>query len=194
MKYCDSCNGAYAEDFTFCPLDGQALRSATECANQHGISAPVGFVGQSNLRIRRWVPVVVAVVIATVAVWVFTSSRAVQPNALVDQRPPVTDGTKIKTKQIVRPPSVSFRRPVRTKGVEKPDESLDRADGLAQQVRVQQLVASGYRYLQQRDYGSARDAFEGALEIDPHSIPAQKGLNAAKTGESVEGVAQVFRR
>jgi hypothetical protein len=193
MKHCDSYNTTYSEDFRFCPVDGKELRPTGECVNQHYISASNGYAIRSNLHIRKWIAAVFAVAIAVGALWAFKASRVAQPSSQTDLQATATEETKTKAKPIVKPGSVSSRRVTSARGALKPDESLDTAGDLAQQAHVQQLVATGYRNLQQRDYESARDAFEEALEIDPHSIPARKGLNATKTAESVEGVAGVFR-
>ena len=203
MKHCDSCNASYSDEFRFCPADGMALRSAAECENQRRVSVSAGYVGRSTVHLRKWLFAVFAIAIAVGVLLVFTSLRAVQSPDQADPQPVVVDKSETRTKPIVKQRSVSPRRatharaaaePDESRDAAEPDQSRDAADDLVQQARAQQLVATGYRYLQQRDYESARDAFEEALEIDPHSIAAQKGLNAAQTAESVEGVVGVFRR
>jgi len=61
-----------------------------------------------------------------------------------------------------------------------------------ERAQAQILVATGYRRMQQRDFEAARDAFEEALSIDPENSAARDGLHAAKTAETVEGVARVL--
>jgi hypothetical protein len=194
MNYCDRCEKSYSEDFRFCPADGTTLRSAVECEKQHCIAVSAGHDGRSNVHIRRWFYAVLAVAIAIGALFVFSSSRVAQSRDQADSQLPVADEGKTKAKPAAKRTAVSPRRATHSGGAAKADEPRSATDDLAQQVRAQQLVATGYRRIQQRDYESARAAFEEALEIDPHNSAAQKGLNAAQTAESVEGVADVFRR
>jgi cytochrome c-type biogenesis protein CcmH/NrfG len=62
-----------------------------------------------------------------------------------------------------------------------------------QQVRAQELVATGYRYMKERNFDDAQDAFEQALELDPDNAAAQKGLRVAKTAQTMKAVTGVFR-
>ena len=191
MKFCKKCNAIYSDEFRFCPAEGTALRSATESVVQTPASA--GQVTRSRVRIRRWLPLLVVAIVAG-ALGVFTFSRHVESNNQADSQSPVVDERKTATEPNVRERHVNSRRITRAEVAAKPEQSRDAANGLVQQARVQQLVATGYRYMQQRDYCSARDSFEEALEIDPHNVAAQNGLKAAKTADSVEGVAGLFRR
>ncbi len=60
-------------------------------------------------------------------------------------------------------------------------------------VKAQELVAVGYRRMQQRDFDGARDAFQEALDIEPDNPAAEKGLKAADAAQTVQGLAGVFR-
>ncbi len=52
----------------------------------------------------------------------------------------------------------------------------------------------GLSQAQQHDFEAAREAFEEALSLDPGNSAANEGLRAAKTAETVEGVAGVLGR
>ncbi|MGH9555432.1 MAG: protein kinase domain-containing protein [Terriglobales bacterium] len=62
------------------------------------------------------------------------------------------------------------------------------------QARAQALVAQGYRRMEKQDFRGAEEAFSQALELDPENTAAQRGLQAARTGQTVKGIAGVFGR
>jgi tetratricopeptide (TPR) repeat protein len=193
MKHCDRCHANYSDEFKFCPEDGTTLRSAAEWEDPHRVSVPAACAGRSKFRIRKWSYAVFAIVLAAGAMWVFTATRVV-PSQNQDAFQSAADlEPETNPKPVVKQRVASPRRVARDRAAE-PDDSRNPAGDLVQQARAQQLVAAGYRNLQQRDYEGARDAFEQALEIDPHSIAAQKGLKAAQTAESVGAVAGLLRR
>jgi hypothetical protein len=194
MKHCDSCDASYSDEFRFCPSDGRALRPADECETPHLIPVSAGNAPRSKFHINKWLYVVSAFVIALGAIVLFISSRADQPPDQIVSQPPAIDEAKPKANPAPKRTSASRRRATHAESAASPDEPPNAASELAQQARAQQLVVTGYRRLQQRDYESARAAFEEALEIDPGNSAAQKGLNATQTAASVEGVAGVFRR
>ncbi len=68
--------------------------------------------------------------------------------------------------------------------------SVDPAD----HTRAQALVATGYRRLEKQDFPGAEAAFSEALELDPNNAAAQRGLQAARTAQTVKGIAGVFGR
>lgn len=193
MKRCDTCNATYSDDFKFCPADATALRLASECEAQREIPASASSTTASKVRSRKWLYPVLAVSVAAVAFSIFMSLKSAQSSDRENTQPSVIDDQTQTTKKAPakqRP----VRRPAQGESNRKTEEPRGGADVLVEQARVQQLVATGYRQMQQRDYAGARDAFEAALEIDPQSVAAQKGLKAAQMAESVEGVAGVFRR
>lgn len=62
------------------------------------------------------------------------------------------------------------------------------------QARAQVFVAQGYRRMEKQDFRGAEEAFTQALELDPENAAAQRGLQAARTGQTVKGIAGVFGR
>jgi len=85
--------------------------------------------------------------------------------------------------------------PVRSGTPTRPAVPARHSTNSAQQhARAQILVATGYRRMQQHDFGAASDAFEEALAIDPDNSAAQDGLRAAQTAETVQGVAGMLGR
>jgi cytochrome c-type biogenesis protein CcmH/NrfG len=194
MKHCERCYASYADKFKFCPMDGTTLLPGEEFETPPLTVAST----RPKLRARKWLAAVLAIVMAAGALLIFTLSRDNQSSEQPQSPPAVSDAPKPD-----RPTPrvhVSQRRATHPKApakpaeeTESPDESRNPTSELVQQARVQQLVATGYRRLQQRDYDSAQQAFEEALQIEPHNAAAQKGLNATKTAQSVEGVVGVFR-
>jgi tetratricopeptide (TPR) repeat protein len=61
-------------------------------------------------------------------------------------------------------------------------------------VGSQELTNEGYVRMQRGDYAGAEAAFSEALEIDPSNDSARKGLQAARTAQTVQGVARVLGR
>lgn len=61
-------------------------------------------------------------------------------------------------------------------------------------VSSQELTNDGYLRMQRGDYAGAEAAFSQALEIDPSNDSARKGLQAARTAQTVQGVARVLGR
>ena len=89
----------------------------------------------------------------------------------------------------------SHRAPAQASSTKKREATVQqRETPLQEHVRAQTLVAQGYRSLQQRDLEGAEDDFQQALEIEPNNVAAQKGLRAAKTAQTVQGVAGVLGR
>ena len=195
MNHCGKCNEDYSEDFKFCPADGAALRPVTTGEGQPCASASADCGVRSQIHIGKWFWIALAVAIALGAVLVFTSSRGVQRRNQASSQPAVVDQRQSNARPAARRAPVSRHR-TRSADDAQDDapESRNETDGLVQQARAQQLVATGYRRMQQRDYQGAEDAFDQALDIDPDNSVAQKGLKAAQMAESVEGVAGVFQR
>lgn len=127
---------------------------------------------------------------ALVATLIWTRSKPTTPSG------DVSDTHAIQRSGSVRPRS-AITRPAHARKAQtkQTNSSTEEDESPAQQPgEAQILVATGYRRLQQRDYEAAREAFEEALSIDPGNSAAKEGLRAAKTAETVEGVAGVFGR
>jgi hypothetical protein len=191
MKHCDTCNATYSDDFQFCPADATALRFVSECEGKSDVSVSPGYPKRSNAHRHKWLFVIVAA-LSLGALFVFTSLKSAQSHNQDDSQPSVMEKADTMTKAAKEHRSV--RRATHSEASSQPNEPHDGADLVIEEARVQQLVAAGYRQMQQREYQGARDSFEEALKIDPHSVAAQKGLKASQMAESVEGVAGVFRR
>lgn len=58
----------------------------------------------------------------------------------------------------------------------------------------QELVNEGYARMQRGDFAGAEASFSEALELDPANDSARKGLQAARTAQTVQGVAHVLGR
>lgn len=192
MKHCDRCGARYSDEFGFCPTDGTALQAA-ECEDQDRASVSAGCVRRSKFHISKWALATLVIVLAIGAVLAFRSLTAVPSHNQDASQTLAVDKPKTNPKPLVKQ-KVGAPRRVSHASAAEPEDSGNAPNDLVQQTRAQQLVATGYRNMQQRDYEGARDAFEQALEIDPHSITAQKGLKAAQTAENVEGIVGVFRR
>jgi serine/threonine-protein kinase len=72
--------------------------------------------------------------------------------------------------------------------------SNDAANDAAQKAKAQQLVMDGHRRMAQRDYSGAASDYQRALELDPENTNAQRGLRAAQTAQTLQGVGSIFRR
>lgn len=110
-------------------------------------------------------------------------AAAAQP-AIVPANPPVAK--KSNAVKPRRPAGQPRRRPAGEAAAKPSNEPLDH-------VRAQELIAVGYRRMQQRDFEAAHDAFQEALEIEPGNPAAQKGLKASETAQNVQGIVGVFR-
>jgi len=61
-------------------------------------------------------------------------------------------------------------------------------------IRSQALTASGYRRMKDRDFSGAAQDFQDALKLDPSNTAAQKGLQTAQAGSTVQGITGIFHR
>lgn len=143
--------------------------------------------GFAPRRIRKRTFVALAAVAAMVLLVTLTWVRRGDPAA---RSTAVSNTPAVRKANAVPARSVTTTRPAPV--VAAPARH---ATGSAQQhARAQILVATGYRRMQQHDFGAARDAFEDALAIDPDNSAAQDGLRAAQTAETVQGVAGMLGR
>jgi hypothetical protein len=199
MNHCDRCDKQYSEEFKFCPIDGTILRPAVASA-----SVPCGKLSRVHSRKWFWILLTAAITVSATVLLLYANTRS---GAQADSQVPSANQAQANSK------STPNDAPVRSRKVHEagarvagerlrdwrspevsPAESLAATDSVVGQVRVQQLVATGYRRMQQRDYQSAQDAFEEALDADPGNSAAEKGLKAARLAESVEGFSGVFQR
>jgi serine/threonine protein kinase len=150
-------------------------------------AAPGSAQGFAPRRIRRRTFVALAAVPAMILLVTLT---------WVGRGNPAVRSTVSNTPAVQKTNAVSVRSPTTTTRsapvVGAPPRHA--TSSAQQQARAQALVAAGYRRIQQHDFGAARDAFEGALAIDPDNSAAQDGLRAAQTAETVQGVAGMLGR
>jgi serine/threonine-protein kinase len=75
-------------------------------------------------------------------------------------------------------------------------EPAPRSEGVTanDRLRSQQLTATGYRRIKDRDFGGATQDFQDALRLDPNNTAAQKGLQTAQAGQTVQGITGIFHR
>ncbi len=144
----------------------------------------------AHWRTRMWVFAALAIVAVLFAVFALRSDNS---------HTPAIEATPQNSIAVERPHAAAARARSERKSrgddrIAKPTESARQSADMVENVRAQELVATGYRRLQQHDFEAAQDAFEQALEIQPDNVPAQQGLKAAKTAQSVDGIAGVFRR
>jgi len=151
-------------------------------------SAPRGIRKQTAVVLAG----VAAMVLLAIVIWV--RGKPVVPSAddtPVVQRPNAVHPRPAATRPAAttRPTHAASAHAKHTSGSDEGEEKSP-----AQPGEAQILVATGYRRMQQHDFEAAREAFEEALSIDPRNSAAKQGLRAAKSAETVEGVAGVLGR
>ncbi len=137
---------------------------------------------------RTWALTAAGTIAGALGLWAgisFSQGEAVEAKFVPATSPAVVERTSTSNSRT----SSSRRQPVTTST--SPKRSGVDADSRA---RTQTLVALGYRRMEKQDFRGAEEAFSQALELDPENSAAQRGLQAARTGQTVKGIAGVFGR
>jgi serine/threonine-protein kinase len=140
----------------------------------------------STWKSRKWALAAAGIVAGMLGLWAgisFSQSEAVEAKFVPQASPAVVERASASSSR----PSSSRRQP--TPASPKRD-SVD-PDSHA---RAQMLVTIGYRRLEKQDFRGAEEAFSQALALEPDNSAAQRGLQAARTGATVKGIAGVFGR
>ena len=133
-----------------------------------------------------WIAIGAGVPVLAVIIWAMLPSKKVDE----PQDKPITfeDNSTPSNQQH------STRRS--TSGATRSSETAPRTSTSSanDRLRSQQLTASGYRRIKDRDFGNATQDFQDALRLDPSNTAAQKGLQTAQAGQTVQGITGIFHR
>jgi serine/threonine-protein kinase len=138
-----------------------------------------------------WIALGATVLVLALLIWaILPSKKADEP-----QEKPITfdDNTSPSSQPSRSAPRTPRRSaPAGTRSSEPaPRNEGSTADD---RLRSQQLTTSGYRRIKDRDFSGATQDFQDALRLDPNNTAAQKGLQTAQTGQTVEGITNIFHR
>jgi hypothetical protein len=143
----------------------------------------------SGWRGRKWALAAAGSAAALVVLWAgvsFSQSDSrVEASSASPTAPAVVERTSTGSSR-----STASRRKSSPSSAPAKSSSVDPGD----HARALALVATGYRKLEKQDFPGAEAAFSQALEIEPDNAAAQRGLQAARTAQTVKGIAGVFGR
>ncbi|MGH9509751.1 MAG: protein kinase domain-containing protein [Terriglobales bacterium] len=140
-------------------------------------------------RSRKWALAAAGSVAAAMVLWVGISFSQSESSVEAKFAPVSSPAVAERTSAGSSRSSSNRRQPV-------PVSTSSKSSGIdaGRQARAQALVAQGYRRMEKQDFRGAEEAFSQALELDPENTAAQRGLQAARTGQTVKGIAGVFGR
>jgi serine/threonine protein kinase len=142
----------------------------------------------ANWKSHKWALTAAGTIAGALGLWAgisFTQGEAVEAKFVPSNTPAVVERTSSSNSRT----SSNRRQPVSTSA--SPQRGAVDADSRA---RAQMLTTVGYRRLEKQDFRGAEEAFSNALALDPENSAAQRGLQAARTGATVKGIAGVFGR
>jgi serine/threonine protein kinase len=131
-----------------------------------------------------WISLASGVAVLAIVIWaMLPAKKAEEP-----QEKPITfdDNTA--------PPEQPSRH--RSSSANRSNEAAPRTTTATanDRIRSQALTASGYRRMKNRDFSGATQDFQDALKLDPSNTAAQKGLQTAQAGSTVQGITDIFHR
>ena len=138
-----------------------------------------------------WAAIGATAVVLTLVIWaMLPAKKADEPQEkpiTFDENSPSSDQPSHGTPRTSRRSNPSSTRST---------EPAPRSEGVTanDRLRSQQLTTSGYRRVKNRDFSGATQDFQEALRLDPNNTAAQKGLQTAQTGQTVQGITDIFHR
>ncbi len=148
--------------------------------------------GRSGWRLRKWMLAVGGSAAAAVVLWAGLSFSQNDSRVEASSTPPAAPAVVERTSTGSSRTSSSRRQPVTSSTISINPRRAEADPN--RQARAQALVAQGYRRMEKQDFRGAEESFSQALELDPNNSAAQRGLQAARTGQTVKGIAGVFGR
>jgi eukaryotic-like serine/threonine-protein kinase len=166
------------------PVKPQQI-AQTKVLGSTGINAvPPKAAAEKKSKKVLWIALASGVVVLAIVIWaVIPAKKADEP-----QEKPITfDDNTAPSDQPSRHRSSSASRSTEAAPRTTNATANDR-------IRSQALTASGYRRIKDRDFGGATQDFQDALKLDPSNTAAQKGLQTAQAGSTVQGITGIFHR
>ena len=149
-------------------------------------AAPAG----SHSRAGRWLAIAAACVVVALGGWgvsVLRGRNTAQAHTTVQSAPAAPEPEPEPA-----PAPAPVARPTRT--VRRPAARPTSEPAVSNNARARELTAAGYNRLAQRDYQRAADDFQQALQLDPNSTAAKRGLELAQGGATLDTVSGILHR
>ncbi len=192
-------SGATVEPSAGLTRPAEAVRPKTQAAPapqiaQTKVMGSTGVTGAPMAVKKRkkilWMAIGAGAAVLAVAIWaMLPSKKADEP-----QEKPITfDENTNPSDQPSRGAPHTSRRSSPAPSRSEPAPRTESATA-NDRLRSQQLSASGYRRMKDRDFTGATQDFQEALRLDPNNTAAQKGLQTAQAGQAVQGITGIFHR
>jgi hypothetical protein len=133
-----------------------------------------------------WIAIGAGAVVLAIVIWAILPAKKVEEP---QEKPIVFDDNSAPSNQ-----PHSSRRGSSSSSRSSEPAPRGSASSANDRLKSQQLTASGYRRIKDRDFAGATQDFQDALRLDPNNTAAQKGLQTAQAGQTVKGITDIFHR
>jgi serine/threonine protein kinase len=173
-------------------IPAQAKTAVVQPIAQTKVMGSTGMtVAPTQIKKRKkflWIAIGAGALILAVIIWaMLPAKKSDEPQ----ERPITFEDNSTPTTQ--REPRTT-RRSQAPSGRSSEPAPRSSSSGVNDRLRSQQLTASGYRRMKDRDFPGATQDFQDALALDPSNTAAQKGLQTAQAGQTVKGITDIFHR